>query len=147
MATAIWIFRGLDHSLFSHTMMNFVVVVVVVVYSLNQVWLLCDPMDYSPAGSSVLGISQGITVEWVAISFSRGFFQCRDQTYVSWVSCIGRLILYHWAIRKPQWWCFKLNKIDISRLCNSDDLWTSSPEFKSQKGLTASNWRQENPPV
>ena len=33
---------------------------------------LCDPMDYSPPGSSVHGIFQAITLEWVAISFSRG---------------------------------------------------------------------------
>ena len=31
---------------------------------------LFDPMDYSPPGSSVQGISQGGTLEWVAISFS-----------------------------------------------------------------------------
>ena len=29
-------------------------------------------MDYSPAGSSVLGISQARILEWVTISFSRG---------------------------------------------------------------------------
>ena len=29
-------------------------------------------MDYSPPGSSVLGISQARTLEWVTISFSRG---------------------------------------------------------------------------
>ena len=31
---------------------------------------LCDPMDYSPSGSSVRGIFQARTLEWVAISFS-----------------------------------------------------------------------------
>ena len=29
----------------------------------------CDPMDYSPSGSSVHGISQARILEWVAISF------------------------------------------------------------------------------
>ena len=33
---------------------------------------LCNPMDCSPPGSSVQGISQAIILEWVAISFSRG---------------------------------------------------------------------------
>ena len=33
---------------------------------------LCDPMDCSPPGSSAHGIFQGRTLEWVAISFSRG---------------------------------------------------------------------------
>ena len=31
---------------------------------------LCDPMDYSPPGSSVHGILQARILEWVAISFS-----------------------------------------------------------------------------
>ena len=34
----------------------------------------CNPMDYSPPGSSVLGILQARTVEWVAISFVQGIF-------------------------------------------------------------------------
>ena len=53
---------------------------------------LCDYMDYSPASSSVYGILQARILEWVAIPFSRGSSQPRDQT---WVSCIGRQILYH----------------------------------------------------
>ena len=31
---------------------------------------LCDPIDGSPLGSSVTGILQARTLEWVAISFS-----------------------------------------------------------------------------
>ena len=31
---------------------------------------LCDPIDGSPPGSSVPGILQARTLEWVAISFS-----------------------------------------------------------------------------
>ena len=31
----------------------------------------CDPMDYSPTGASVHGISQARILEWDAISFSR----------------------------------------------------------------------------
>ena len=34
---------------------------------------LCDPMDYSPPGSSVYGDSPGRTLEWAAMSYSRGF--------------------------------------------------------------------------
>ena len=34
----------------------------------------CDPMDRSPPGSSVHGISQARILEWVAIPFSRGIF-------------------------------------------------------------------------
>ena len=53
---------------------------------------LCDPMDCSPPGSSVHGISQARILEWVAISLSRGPSQPRDGTRVS---CIGSWILYH----------------------------------------------------
>ena len=35
---------------------------------------LGDPMNCSPSGFSVHGISQARILEWVAISFSRGFF-------------------------------------------------------------------------
>jgi len=40
---------------------------------------LCDPMDYSLPGSSVHGILQARILEWVAISFSRGSSQPRNQ--------------------------------------------------------------------
>ena len=56
---------------------------------------LCDPMDCSPSGSSVHGILQARILEWVAILFSRGSSQPRDLTCVSYVSCIGRRVLYH----------------------------------------------------
>ena len=34
-------------------------------------WTLCNPRDCSPPGSSVHGILQATTLEWIAISFSR----------------------------------------------------------------------------
>ena len=37
--------------------------------SLNYI---CDPVDFSPPGSSIHGILQARILEWVAISFSRG---------------------------------------------------------------------------
>ena len=48
-------------------------------------------MDCSSAVSSVHGILQVRTLEWIAIPFSRGYSQPMDQTRVS---CIGRWILY-----------------------------------------------------
>ena len=39
---------------------------------------LCDPMEYSPPGSSVHGFLQARILEQVAISFSRGSSQPRD---------------------------------------------------------------------
>ena len=44
---------------------------------------LCDPMDCSPPGSSVHGISQARILEWVTFPFSRGSSQPRDWTWVS----------------------------------------------------------------
>ena len=44
---------------------------------------LCDPMDCSLSGSSIHGILLARVLEWVAISFSRGFSQPRDRTQVS----------------------------------------------------------------
>ena len=51
----------------------------------------CDPMDCSLPGSSVRGIPQARTLEWVAISSSRGSSWPRDR---SCVSCIDRRFLY-----------------------------------------------------
>ena len=58
---------------------------------------LCDPVDYSPPVSSVHGVLQARILEWVTISFSRGFSWPRDWTHVS---CTGRWILYQWATMK-----------------------------------------------
>ena len=44
---------------------------------------VCDPTDCSLPGSSVHGIFQARVLEWIAISFSRGSSQPRDQTWVS----------------------------------------------------------------
>ena len=47
---------------------------------------LCNTMACSPPGSSVYGIFQATILEWVAVSFSRGSSQPRDQTQVSCVA-------------------------------------------------------------
>ena len=49
-------------------------------------------MDCSPLGSSIHWIFQARVLEWVAISFSRGFSWPRDQTQVS---CIAGRCYYH----------------------------------------------------
>ena len=56
---------------------------------------LCDPMDFSPPASSVLGILWARILEWVAMPSSRGSSPPRDHTCVSCVSWIGRWILHH----------------------------------------------------
>ena len=47
---------------------------------------LCVPTDHSPPGSSVCGILQARILEWVAIPFSRGSSQPRDETQVSHIA-------------------------------------------------------------
>ena len=53
---------------------------------------LCNPKGYSSSGFSVLGILQGRMLEWLAILFSRGSSQPRDQT-PGLLHC--RQIFYH----------------------------------------------------
>ena len=67
---------------------------------------LCDPMDWSPPDSSIHGIFQAKILEWVAMPFSRGFFQPRDWTQVS---CIAGRFFTSWATNlvvlwKPNSW-------------------------------------------
>ena len=47
---------------------------------------LCNPMDWSPPGSSVHGILQAGILEWVAMPSSRGSFGPRDWTQVSCIA-------------------------------------------------------------
>ena len=55
---------------------------------------LCEPMDCSLPGSSVLEILQARILEWIAMPFSRGPSWPREPNHVSWDSRIGRQILY-----------------------------------------------------
>ena len=81
---------------------------------LSHVLLFCDPLDGSPPGSSVHGVLQVRTPEWVAISSSRGSSWPRDRTPVF---CIGRRVLYYWATYEALigwwwwWWC------SVTKLC------------------------------
>ena len=61
--------------------------------------MLWDPMYCSQPGSSVHGILQARILEWVATSFSRGPFQPRCQTWVSYVSCIAGGFFTIWVTR------------------------------------------------
>ena len=63
--------------------------------SLQSCPTVCEPMDCSPPGSSVLGILQARILEWVAMSSSRGASRPRDRTHISQVSCIGKWVLNH----------------------------------------------------
>ena len=54
----------------------------------------CYPMDCNLPGSSVRGILQARILEWVAMPSSRGSSQPSDRTRVSYISCVGRWVLY-----------------------------------------------------
>ena len=58
---------------------------------------LCDPKECSLPGSSIHGIFQAKVLEWVAIAFSRGSSQPRDQTRVSHIA--GSCFTF-WATRE-----------------------------------------------
>ena len=65
---------------------------------------LCDPTDYSwVTSSSVYGILQARILEWVAMPSSRGSSHPRDWTHISYVSCIGRWVLYHQCHLGSSW--------------------------------------------
>ena len=66
----------------------------------------CDPMDCSLPGSSVHGILQARVLEWVVMSFSRGLSWPKDRTCISFLSCIGRQILYR--LHHLELHCFKI---------------------------------------
>ena len=63
---------------------------VCVISRVSPVPALCDPLDCSPPGSSVHGLSQAGILEWVATSCSRRSSRPKDQTHVSSVH------LLHW---------------------------------------------------
>ena len=102
---------------------------------------LCDPMDYSPPGSSVCGILQARIMEWFALPSSWGSTWSRDQTCVCCVSCASRGILYHY---KP------LNANILDNLHEMDKFLEihnlsrlNYEEIENLNGPTA-KWRRQN---
>ena len=60
----------------------------------------CDPVDHSLPGSSVHEMPQTRITEWVAISFSRGSSQPRDQTCAS---CLAGIFFTLSQQGSPDW--------------------------------------------
>ena len=98
-----------------------------VVYLLSHVRPFCDPLDCSPPGSSVCGLSQARTLEWVAVSFSGGSSRPRDRTYIS---CVGRRILYPITLSSP---CIHFPPVAEGSLEGP----SSSPEPSSPRAQTS----------
>ena len=62
--------------------------------SLQSCLTLCSPVNCSLPGSSVHGILQARILQWVAMPSPRGSSRPWGQTNFSYVSCIGRRVLY-----------------------------------------------------
>ena len=65
--------------------------------SLQSYPTLCDSVDCSLPGSSVHRILQARILEWITMPSSRGSSRPKDGTHMSYISCIGRQVLYHWC--------------------------------------------------
>ena len=80
-----------------------------------------QPRGLSPPSSSVHGILQARIPEWVAICFSRGYSQHRDQMCIS---CVGRSILYYCASREAPHHRMLITKNLVSIRHHTVDLFT-----------------------
>ena len=61
----------------------------------SHVQIFVTLMVRNPSGSSVHGILQARILEWVAMTSSKGSSWPKDWTRISYISCIGRQVLYH----------------------------------------------------
>ena len=98
---------------------------------------------YSPPGSSVHGIFWARILEWVAISFSRGSSGPSSQTCVSWVTWIGRRIVYHcatWEARKRQCKC---QPVSLSMRTTLNFVTQMIP-WSSHSSHPTCNWKSTN---
>ena len=77
--------------------------------SLQSYPTLCDPRDCSPPGSSLHGILQARTLEWVAMPSSRGSSWLRNQTCVSRLSCTAPGFFTPEPQGKPWWTAIALS--------------------------------------
>ena len=99
------------------------------------------PMDYSPPGCSVHGISQARILKWVATSFSRGSSQPRGWTLVS---CFAGGFFTSEPLGKSLWnSCFTKNWFSETRVSKKGNLKRSLanqqiPTSKSGLGLRGS---------
>ena len=87
----LWCWKLIFHSIHG------IVCVCVCVWVTQLCPTLCNTMECSSPGSSIHEITQARILEWVAIPFSRGSSQPRDQTQVS---RIGGKFFTIWATRE-----------------------------------------------
>ena len=116
-----------------YTHLSLWLLLVVILYSFLRLLLcsslsrvqLCNPMDCSPPGSSVLGILRARILEWLAVPFSRESSQPRGQTQIS---CIAGWFFTIWATREAQF-------LRLLCLC----CYFNDPGY-SERGFKVVNW-------
>ena len=84
---------------------------------------LSDSMDCRLPGSSVHGILQARTLEWVVMPSSRVYFQPRDQTHIGCNSCTAEGFFTTEPLGKPRVeGSVQFSHSIMSTLCNSMNL-------------------------
>ena len=83
---------------------------------------LCNPMDCTPTGSSVHGILQARTLEWVAISYSQG--------YVSPFKKIKQKNSVHFSFKSQQVYFLRANFSRFLELKDDIFRWTEKVPVK-----------------
>ena len=86
---------------------------------------LCNPVGYSPLGSSVHRILQASILEWVAIPFSRGSFRPTDRTHPR---NAGRFFTF-WATREA-----------LKQLTQQCQAWPTDLEMSATLGSRHQAW-------
>ena len=67
--------------------------------------ILCNPTDCSPPGFSIYGDSPGMNTGVVCHALLQRIFLTQGSNRVSYISCLGRWVLYHWChLRSPDTW-------------------------------------------
>ena len=113
---------------------SWALILVLCAKSLQSCTILCNPMDYSLPDCSVHGIFQARVLEWVAISFSRGFFWPRDWTQVS---CIGSPVLLPLALPGNPLHSSSSVKVLTALI----SFWTSHPLLLLSESEITSKWK------
>ena len=98
--------------------------------SLQSCPTLCYPIDGSPSGSTIPGILQARTLEWVAISFSNAW---KWKVKVKSLSCIGPSVTpWTAAFQAPP-------SMGFSR----QEYWSGVPLPSPQPSLADSKWQKK----
>ena len=103
---------------------------------------LCDSVVRNPPGSSVQRIFQAKILEWVAVPFSRGSSQLRDQTLVT---CTAGGFFTIWAVKDDM---YVLNVISGKWELSSNPHW-EAPQPATQESnpslCSSAEWLLQRP--